>query len=109
MLHAHVISQHAFLTIWTACICQAQKKKQKPTIKVNKGEPASPAPAQIFTTFEGMKTPQTMQNYTRQSPIELPSSSNTSKQESNSHTVTNSNSAMSNYNFQKSDVRQITQ
>ena len=34
-------------------------------------------------------------------------SSNTSQ--AGSHTVTNSNSAMSNYNFQKSDVRQITQ
>ena len=84
-----------------------QKKKQKPTIKVKAEHASSPSPAQIFTTFEGMKTPQTMQNYTRQSPIELPSSSNTSQ--AGSHTVTNSNSAMSNYNFQKSDVRQITQ
>jgi hypothetical protein len=49
-----------------------------------------------------------MQHFTRQSPVDLPSSSNTSKQ-SNSNTGNgNSVSNASNQNHLNADVRQIT-
>ena len=55
----------------------------KPMIKVPKGGNTSESPLQFSSLDHG----QTKQNYTRQSPVEIPSSSNTSKQ-SNSQTAT---------------------
>ena len=60
--------------------------------------------------FDQMMQFQTMKNYNRQSPIDLPSSSNTSKQSNGTHTtqnLTNSNSLTSGKNQFAPEVRQI--
>ena len=48
-----------------------------------------------------------MQNFNRQSPLDVPSSSETSKQ--SSHNITNSTSIVSNKNLHAPEVRQISQ